>query len=61
MRCLRQTRRLLSRRISPVPEHQDSVDYIFDLPIEEALARLYPRYIEVTIFRAILESAAAAE
>jgi F-type H+-transporting ATPase subunit gamma len=43
----------------PLPEHQDSVDYIFDLPIEEALERLYPRYIEVTIFRAILESAAA--
>jgi len=43
----------------PVPPDQPGVDYIFDQPVEEVLARLYPRYVEVSIFRAILESAAA--
>jgi F-type H+-transporting ATPase subunit gamma len=35
------------------------VDYIFEQPAEELLATLLPRYVEVAIYRAILESAAA--
>jgi len=43
----------------PLPAEQSSVDYIFEQPAEELLATLLPRYVEVLIYRAILESAAA--
>jgi F-type H+-transporting ATPase subunit gamma len=43
----------------PLPQEQSSVDYIFEQPAEELLATLLPRYVEVAIYRAILESAAA--
>ena len=43
----------------PLPKEQGSTDYIFEQPAEELLATLLPRYVEVTIFRAILESTAA--
>jgi F-type H+-transporting ATPase subunit gamma len=38
---------------------QSSVDYIFEQPPQEILNRLLPRYVEIQIFRALLESAAA--
>ena len=43
----------------PLPQEQASVDYIFEQPAEELLATLLPRYVEVAIYRAILESTAA--
>jgi F-type H+-transporting ATPase subunit gamma len=43
----------------PLPQEQGNVDYIFEQPAEELLATLLPRYVEVAIYRAILESAAA--
>jgi len=43
----------------PLPTAQTTVDYIFEQPAEALLATLLPRYVEVTIFRAILESTAA--
>lgn len=43
----------------PVPAAHTSTDYIFEQPAEELLASLLPRYVEVLIYRAILESAAA--
>jgi len=38
---------------------QGAVDYIFEQPPQEILNRLLPRYVEIQIFRALLESAAA--
>jgi F-type H+-transporting ATPase subunit gamma len=38
---------------------QGSVDYIFEQPPQEILNRLLPRYVEIQVFRALLESAAA--
>ena len=35
------------------------IDYIYEQPPEELFARLLPRYVEIQIFRALLESAAA--
>lgn len=43
----------------PLPQDHASVDYIFEQPAEDLLASLLPRYVEVAIYRAILESAAA--
>ena len=43
----------------PLPQQQTSVDYIFEQPADNLLATLLPRYVEVAIYRAILESAAA--
>jgi F-type H+-transporting ATPase subunit gamma len=41
------------------PEGGERIDYIFEQPAEELLMTLLPRYIEIQIYRAILESAAA--
>jgi F-type H+-transporting ATPase subunit gamma len=38
---------------------QSAVDYIFEQPPQEILSRLLPRYVEIQVFRALLESAAA--
>jgi F-type H+-transporting ATPase subunit gamma len=48
-------------RILPVelPEEREHIDYIYEQPPAELLAGLLPRYIEVQIYRALLESAAA--
>jgi F-type H+-transporting ATPase subunit gamma len=48
-------------RILPVelPEEREHIDYIYEQPPDELLAGLLPRYIEVQIYRALLESAAA--
>jgi F-type H+-transporting ATPase subunit gamma len=40
-------------------EPASGVDYIFEQPPQEILNRLLPRYVEVEVYRALLESAAA--
>ncbi|MDP8980973.1 MAG: ATP synthase F1 subunit gamma [Acidobacteriota bacterium] len=42
-----------------VPTQQEFIDYIYEQPPHELLASLLPRYIEVQIYRSLLESAAA--
>jgi F-type H+-transporting ATPase subunit gamma len=48
-------------RVLPVeiPRQSQPVDYIFEQPPAELLAGLLPRYVEIEIYRALLESAAA--
>ena len=48
-------------RILPVelPEQAEQVDFIFEQPPAEMLGALLPRYVEIEIYRALLESAAA--
>jgi F-type H+-transporting ATPase subunit gamma len=43
----------------PLPQDHNGVDYVYEQPADVLLATLLPRYVEVAIFRAILESAAA--
>src|SRR4029453_9182221 len=40
-------------------EQTSTVEYIFEQPPQEILNRLLPRYVEIEIYRALLESAAA--
>ena len=42
-----------------VPKSAEPVDYIYEQPPEEILKSLLPRYLNVQIYRALLESAAA--
>jgi F-type H+-transporting ATPase subunit gamma len=42
-----------------VPEQKEPRDYIFEQPPLEMLERLLPRYMEVEIYRGLLETAAA--
>jgi F-type H+-transporting ATPase subunit gamma len=53
--------KLTVTKILPVetPQDADQVDYIFEQPASELLASLLPRYVEVQLFQAVLESAAA--
>ncbi len=55
------TPELTVSRILPIelPESKERIDYIYEQPPRELLSALLPRYIEVQIFRAMLESAAA--
>jgi F-type H+-transporting ATPase subunit gamma len=55
------SQRLTVVRVLPVelPEQAEPIDYIFEQPPEEMLAGLLPRYVEMEVFRAVLESAAA--
>jgi F-type H+-transporting ATPase subunit gamma len=48
-------------RILPVavPGNQEVIDYIYEQPPQELLETLLPRYVEVQIYRAMIESAAA--
>jgi len=48
-------------RVLPVemPHESQPVDYIFEQPPAELLESLLPRYVEIEIYRALLESAAA--
>jgi len=39
--------------------NEGGADYIFEQPPQEILNRLLPRYVEIQVFRALLESAAA--
>ncbi len=42
-----------------VPKEYELINYIYEQPPHELLASLLPRYIEVQIYRSLLESAAA--
>ena len=44
---------------SELKEATSGVDYIFEQPPQEILNRLLPRYVEIEVYRALLESAAA--
>lgn len=49
------------RRILPIelPESKEPIDYIFEEPPAELLSKLLPRYVELQVFRALLESNSA--
>jgi len=51
--------RLLPLGSAELKEMPSGVDYIFEQPAQEILNRLLPRYVEIEIYRALLESAAA--
>jgi F-type H+-transporting ATPase subunit gamma len=42
-----------------LPQQTEPVDFIFEQPPLEMLEKLLPRYVEIEIYRALLESAAA--
>ena len=44
---------------APAAGEAGAVEYIYEEPVEQILAGLLPRYVEVQIYRAMLESAAA--
>ena len=52
---------IVLRKILPVevPESGETVDYIYEQPAHELLSELLPRYIEMSIYRAMLESNSA--
>ncbi len=52
---------LVLKKILPVemPEGGEQVDYIFEQPPQELLRTLLPRYVEMEIYRALLESLSA--
>jgi F-type H+-transporting ATPase subunit gamma len=52
---------LIFRRILPVelPESTEPIDYIYEQSPDKLLAALLPRYVEVQLFRAMLESISA--
>ena len=53
---------LVTRKILPVevPEAQDKqIDYIYEQPAKDLLNTLLPRYVEMSIFRAMIESVSA--
>jgi F-type H+-transporting ATPase subunit gamma len=52
---------MVMRRILPIelPQTEELVDYIFEQPPEELLKTLLPRYVELGVYRTMLESAAA--
>jgi F-type H+-transporting ATPase subunit gamma len=52
---------LALRRILPVtlPESAQNLNYIYEEPPQELLAALLPRYVEVQLYRALLESNSA--
>jgi len=52
---------LTIKRILPIemPENGEQTDYIYEQPADELLSALLPRYVEMSIYRAILESVSA--
>jgi F-type H+-transporting ATPase subunit gamma len=52
---------LVLKKILPVevPEGGEQVDYIYEQPSQELLSALLPRYVEMEIYRALLESISA--
>jgi F-type H+-transporting ATPase subunit gamma len=52
---------LVLRRILPVelPASAETIDYIYEQPPQELLSALLPRYVEVQLYRALLESISA--
>ena len=55
------SQKLTVTRILPVapPEGGERVDYIFEQPPVDLLASILPRYVEIQLYTAVLESAAA--
>jgi F-type H+-transporting ATPase subunit gamma len=58
------TQRLTRERYLPIkpmePKKGEAlIDYIYEEPASEVFARLLPRYVEIEVYRALLESAAA--
>ena len=55
------TQRLVVARILPVavPVEGDPIEYIYEQSPAELLAKLLPRYVEIAIYQALLESGAA--
>jgi F-type H+-transporting ATPase subunit gamma len=55
------TQRLVVDRILPValPPEGEAIEYIYEQPPAELLANLLPRYVEIAIYQALLESGAA--
>ncbi|HWQ53365.1 MAG TPA: ATP synthase F1 subunit gamma [Bryobacteraceae bacterium] len=55
------SQKLTMKRVLPVemPAQAEQVDYIFEQPPLQMLERLLPRYVEIEIYGALLESAAA--
>ena len=51
--------KLLPLGSDDVQATQAGLDYIFEQPPQEIFNRLLPRYVEVEVYRALLESAAA--
>ncbi|MDX1983175.1 MAG: ATP synthase F1 subunit gamma [Bryobacteraceae bacterium] len=53
--------RLVVKRILPVemPEGRQTQDYIYEQPPDQLLSNLLPNYVSITVYAAILESAAA--
>ena len=51
--------KVLPLKRSELKESEPQLDYIFEQPPQEIFNRLLPRYVEVQIYRALLESAAA--
>ncbi len=52
--------KLMVTKVLPLaPQQGRGVDYIFEQPPDQILATLLPRYVEIEIYRAMLESAAA--
>ena len=56
------TQRLVVSRILPVelpPAAETAIEFIFEQPPAQMLDKLLPRYVEITIYQALLESGAA--
>ncbi len=52
---------LVVRKVLPVevPQGGEQIDYIYEQPPAELLSTLLPRYVELAVYRAILESVSA--
>ena len=52
---------LTIKRILPIemPESSEQIDYIYEQRADELLSTLLPRYVEMSVYRAILESVSA--
>ena len=54
------SQKLTVKKILPVEAPAgESIDYIFEQPVEQLLLSMLPRYVEVQIYQAVVESAAA--
>jgi F-type H+-transporting ATPase subunit gamma len=55
------TQRLVVSRILPVelPPEAEAIEFIFEQPPAQLLDKLLPRYVEIAIYQALLESGAA--
>jgi F-type H+-transporting ATPase subunit gamma len=55
------SQKLMMQRVLPVevPQQANPIDYIYEQPPEELLRSLLPRYVEIAIYQALLESGAA--